>query len=146
MDTSVIGGCLDEEYEEPSRALFARFESGKDILVLSELTELELRLAPETVRKVPRRVADRYKERLEFTEEAATLSELYIAAGVIADTKRIDAQHIAVATTHKVDVLVSWNFRHIVNLDRIRGYNSVNLRHGHTLLEIRTPREVIEYE
>lgn len=146
VDTSVIGGCLDEEYKEPSRTLFARFESGKDIMVLSELTALELQLAPEAVRKLPQSIPDEHKEELEFTEEAAALSALYIAAGVIGETKRIDAQHIASATVHKVDVLVSWNFRHIVNLDRIRGYNSVNLRHGHPMLEIRTPREVIEYE
>lgn len=67
-------------------------------------------------------------------------------AGVIGEAKRIDAQHIATATVHKVDALVSWNFRHIVNLDRIRRYNSVNLRHGHPMLEIRTPQEVVEYE
>jgi len=58
----------------------------------------------------------------------------------------VDAQHIAIATISRVEVLVSWNFRHIVNLPRIRGYNAVNLRGGYPLLEIRTPQEVIRYE
>lgn len=57
-----------------------------------------------------------------------------------------DAQHIAIATVARVDVLVSWNFKHIVNLQRIRGYNSVNLRKGYPLLEIRTPRELLTDE
>jgi hypothetical protein len=57
----------------------------------------------------------------------------------------VDAQHIAIATISRVEVLVSWNFRHIVNLQRIRGYNAVNLRDGYPLLEIRTPQEVIRY-
>lgn len=78
---------------------------------------------------------------LELTEGARDLAEHYIRAGVIGSSKRVDAQHIATATVHRSDVLVSWNFKHIVNLDRIQGYNSVNLRSGYPLLEIRTPQE-----
>lgn len=59
---------------------------------------------------------------------------------------RADAQHIAIATVGRVDVLVSWNFKHIVNLGRILGYNSVNLREGYPTIEIRTPREVLSDE
>jgi len=54
-----------------------------------------------------------------------------------------DAQHIAIASVERVDVLVSWNFQHIVNLDRIHAFNSVNLKLGYLMLEIRSPREVI---
>ena len=66
--------------------------------------------------------------------------------GVIGRGKLVDAEHIAIATINRVDVLVSWNFRHIVNLQKIRGYNSVNLKYGYSLLEIRSPLEVITYE
>ncbi len=83
---------------------------------------------------------------MELTEEAATLAEHYISARVVVETKRVDAQHIALATISRVDVLVSWNFKHIVNLQRIHGYNSVNLRFGYPLLEVRTPQEVVSYE
>jgi hypothetical protein len=69
-----------------------------------------------------------------------------IGAGVIAAKMRADAQHIAIATVGRVDVLVNWNFKHIVNLRRIHGYNSVNLREGYPLIEIRTPREVLSDE
>jgi hypothetical protein len=51
--------------------------------------------------------------------------------------------HIALATLNNADVLASWNFKHIVNLDRIRLYNSINLRLGYRLIEIRTPREIL---
>jgi predicted nucleic acid-binding protein len=80
---------------------------------------------------------------------ALTLAELakeYIAAGVIGPAHLEDAQHIALATVTRVDALVSWNFKHIVNLDRVRGYNAVNFRLGYILLEIRTPQEVLRYE
>lgn len=134
-DTSAIGGCLDEEFRIASRRLFDRFEAGEDILGVSELTLEELRRAPSAVRDVLRGVDSRHVEELEFTLEAAELAEEYIDSGVVIETKRIDAQHVATATVHGVDVVVSWNFNHLVNF-----------RNGYALLEIRTPREVLPYE
>ena len=81
---------------------------------------------------------------MKLTDPALDLADLYVAEKVVGATSLADCQHIAVATVHKVDVLVSWNFKHIVNLKRIRGYNSVNLRNGYPMLEIRTPLEVLE--
>jgi hypothetical protein len=52
---------------------------------------------------------------------------------------------VAMATIHKVDVLASWNFKHIVNLDRIKGYNAVNSRLGYSILEIRSPKDLMDY-
>lgn len=74
------------------------------------------------------------------------MAEAYLSEGVITKKSRVDAQHIATATTNRVDVLVSWNFKHIVNLERIHGYNSVNLKLGYPMIEIRTPTEVLHYE
>lgn len=145
-DTSVIGGCLDKEFEFASRKLLARFAAGEEVLVLSDLTLLELQRAPESVRAILQKVPESSVEDVPFNPEAANLAQSYISSGVIGAAKQVDAQHIATATVHRVDVLVSWNFKHIVNLDRIQGYNSVNLRHGYPLLEIRTPQEVIGYE
>jgi hypothetical protein len=145
-DTSVIGGCLDDEFEEFSGLLIQRFISGSSTLVLSDLTRLELSRAPEAVRAVLDGIPSAIMEEVRFTEEAAQLSQAYIDAKVIGEAMRFDAQHIATATIHRVDVLVSWNFKHIVNLERIQGYNSINLRLGYPLLEIRTPREVLSYE
>ncbi|HEX5725065.1 MAG TPA: hypothetical protein VFX98_06340, partial [Longimicrobiaceae bacterium] len=130
-DTSAIGGCLDPEFSESSRRLFQQFHSGDRILVVSDLTLLELQWAPAEVRAVVDDLPSEHREQVDFTREAADLAEHYIRAGVIGAAMRTDAQHIATATVHRVDVLVSWNFKHIVNLPRIRGYNSVNLREGY---------------
>jgi len=143
VDTSVIGGCLDPEFQIPSRHLFPRFRSGQAIVVLSDLTVLELGEAPLKVRRVLDRVPMRYRESVELTEEAVELADHYIAARVLGRAKRVDAQHIAIVTLAGVDVLVSWNFRHIVNLRRIHGYNEVNRHLRYPQLEIRTPWEVI---
>ena len=145
-DKSVIGGCLDVEFEDGSIPLFESFGSGKSIIVISSLTLAELEKAPKPVQDILRKVPSEFVEYVEFSEGVNDLAEAYLKAGVITKKSRVDAQHIATATTNRVDVLVSWNFKHIVNLERIHGYNSVNLKLGYPMIEIRTPTEVLHYE
>jgi len=145
-DTSVVGGCEDEEFAEHSVRLMECFVRGERVLVLSSLTVQELAAAPAAVRRRLASVPETHIETLQLDAEAQELAEAYVAAGVITAKLRADAQHIAIATVGRVDVLVSWNFKHIVNLRRIHGYNSVNLRKGYPMIEIRTPREVLSDE
>lgn len=144
-DTSVIGGCVDAEFEKASQLLMETFRRSEATLVISSLTLLELASAPAAVQAALSRVPEADREYVELTEDAVVLANLYIDAGAIGAKNRADAQHIAVATVSRVGVLVSWNFRHIVNLRKIQAYNSVNLREGYPTLEIRTPREVIDH-
>ena len=145
-DASVVGGCEDDEFAEHSVPLMECFVRGSFVLVVSNLTVQELAAAPDEVRKRLASVPEAHIETLQLDAEARELAEAYIAAGVVTSKMRADAQHIAIASVARVDVLVSWNFKHIVNLQRIHGYNSVNLRRGYPLLEIRTPREVLSDE
>jgi hypothetical protein len=145
-DTSVLGGCLDDEFEDASVRLVEMFKSGEAVIVVSDLTLLELENAPAEILEVLEGIPEEHREYVELTQEADELARGYVAAGVIVEAKRVDAQHIAIATVNRVDVLVSWNFKPIVNLARIHGYNSVNLRWGYPLLEVRSPREVIGHE
>ena len=144
-DTSVIGGCVDAEFEKASQLLMETFRRSEATLVISSLTLLELASAPAAVQAALSRVPEADREYVELTEDAVVLANLSIDAGAIGAKNRADAQHIAVATVSRVGVLVSWNFRHIVNLRKIQAYNSVNLREGYPTLEIRTPREVIDH-
>jgi predicted nucleic acid-binding protein len=146
IDTSVIGGYFDEEFKDATRELFKRFENNEITFVVSDLLDLELIGAPKNVRELPYKFsADKY-ERVELTDEAVILADTYIAEKVVGKTSLEDCRHIAIATIHKVDVLASWNFKHIVNLDRIKGYNSVNYRLGYPMIEIRSPKDLIHYE
>ena len=90
------------------------------IAVISELTLLELEGAPEGVKNILNEIPQENVEYLDLTEEVFNHAQRYIAEGVIGAGKLIDAQHIAIATIHRVDVLVSWNFKHIVNLESIK--------------------------
>lgn len=145
-DSSVLGGCEDEEFAEHSVRLMESFVRGDRVLVLSSLTVQELAAAPAEVRRRLASVPEEHIETLQLGIEAQDLAEAYLSAGVLPTRMRADAQHIAIATVARVDVLVSWNFKHIVNLQRIHGYNSVNLRNGYPMIEIRTPREVLSDE
>jgi hypothetical protein len=123
--------------------LFNDFILGKNIAIVSNLTLKELKQAPEKVRK---KFDEIPKENIEFvglTEEAEELAQKYIEDKVILPNHLLDAEHIAIATVEKADIVVSWNFKHIVNVHKIRGFNSVNLKEGYQLIEIRTPMEVI---
>ena len=146
VDASVVGGCEDDEFAEHSVRLMECFVRGDFVLVVSNLTVQELAAAPDEVRKRLASVPEAHIETLQLDAEARELAEAYISAGVLTSRMRVDAQHIAIATVARVDVLVSWNFKHIVNLQRIHGYNSVNLRRGYPMIEIRAPREVLSDE
>jgi predicted nucleic acid-binding protein len=146
IDTSVVGGYFDEEFKEATIKLFERLENNEIVFVISDLLDLELTDAPEQVRALLNQYAADKFQRVELTEESINLANTYISEKVVGKTSLEDCRHIALATINKVDVLVSWNFKHIVNLDRIKGYNSVNLRLGYSMLGIRSPKDLINYE
>jgi predicted nucleic acid-binding protein len=143
FDTSVFGGIFDEEFETESQLLFDMVHNGIVRCVYSELSEKELQNAPERVKAFFQELNSAQLERIQITEECYQLAKMYIDEKVVGHTSFDDCLHIATATLNKVDILVSWNFKHIVNIFRIRGYNSVNLRLGHGTLEIRSPREIV---
>jgi len=143
IDTSVIGGCLDEEFSLWSLRLFAEFRKGLRIAVVSDLTRREIERAPADVRKALLSLPGANIEDVFLTQEAESLAKKYVDEKVVSRKHIVDAQHIAIASVERVDVLVSWNFQQIVNLARIYAFNSVNLKLGYPILEIRSPREVI---
>ena len=142
IDTSVIGGYLDEEFAPHSERLLTDFGANRLKPVLSNITIAELLQAPEAVRALLEHPALQPAERVFLDEEAVALSEAYIGDAVVGESHRVDAQHIAIATVQRVDILGSWNFKHIVKWSRIRAFNAVNLKQGYPPLEIRSPQEV----
>ena len=144
-DTSVVGGYFDEEFSADTIAFFQRINNGEIIVILSYVLEAELARAPLFVRELLTTIPQLQIENIRLTPDAIELADKYIDAKVVGKTSRADCQHIAIATLCKADILVSWNFKHIVNLNRIRGYNGINYQNGHNMIEIRTPKEIINY-
>lgn len=144
IDTSVIGGCFDKEFHQWSNELFDEFKNGIETLMLSDLTLQELELASEEIKNKVNEIPKSNIIHIVITDEVIHLAEKYIVEGALTNKSYNDALHIALATIHNADVLTSWNFKHIVNLSRIRLYNSINLRLGYKIIEIRTPREILK--
>jgi len=142
-DTSVIGGCLDDEFAETSHALLEAASAGRLTLLLSDLLAAELDRAPQEVQAVLAELPTEAFERVLSSDESARLRDAYVKAKVVTPGHAADAHHIALATGSRADIVVSWNFKHIVHWDKIRGFNTVNLREGYPNIEVRSPREVV---
>jgi hypothetical protein len=146
FDTSVFGGVCDKEFQIETGLLFDMVKAGEITCVYSDLTEFELENAPEKVKEHFLNLPNKNIEFAEITEEMNQLAIDYINEKVVGETSMDDCRHIACATIKKVDYLVSWNFKHIVNVFRIRGYNSTNIKRGYSQLDIRSPKEIISNE
>jgi hypothetical protein len=143
-DTSVFGGCLDDEFAEESRAFFDEVRRGRFVLVISPTTLGELNDAPEDVQRILRDIPEANVETASGGQEVFDLRDAYVAAGVVGIGSKADAEHVAAASVAGVDMIVSWNFKHIVHFEKISGYNGVNLLKGYSAVRIFSPREVIE--
>ena len=144
LDTSVIGGCFDDEFNEYSNKLFETFLSSINIAIISSTTLSELANAPLKVREKVTEIPQGCYEEIFVSSEMNSLADAYIGEKIVTPKYFDDALHIAIATVLKVDLLVSWNFKHIVNFEKISRFNAVNVREGYGHLEIRTPRDVVE--
>ena len=145
IDTSVLGGYFDKEFDDTTQRLFDEVKKGEYKVVISNITEGELLNAPERVRTLLNDLNIDY-EVLKLTDDAVYLALEYIRENVVGQTSYDDCLHIAIATISRLDLLVSWNFKHIVNIKRIRGYNGINIKNGYPSIEIRSPKDLIDYE
>jgi hypothetical protein len=105
-----------------------------------------LNSAPDIVKNLVTSLSAENTEFMETNDEAVELATRYIAEKVVGQTSFADCLHIALATINRADYLISWNFKHIVNMQRIRGYNAINIKNGYKALEIRSPRDFMIYE
>jgi predicted nucleic acid-binding protein len=147
VDTSVFGGCFDEEFKKPSKALFRVIKANRATPLISDILIAELARAPQEVQDL---LSATLKwgnaERLEVTEEALALQQAYMDAGVVVQKYADDALHVAHATIARADVIVSWNFKHLVNPAQIRSFNGINLANGYGMIVILSPETVVIME
>jgi len=146
IDTSVIGGYFDEEFEDVTKLLFERIKNKDFDVYFSEVNETELSLAPKHIQQIKKIIPVDCYRYLELNEESKELAEAYINEAVLGQASRNDAYHIALASINRLDCLISWNFKHIVNFNKIKLFNSINLKLGYPLIDIRTPLSFLKYE
>ena len=146
IDTSVVGGIFDKEFELWSKIFFNEVKKGEFKIAVSELLFQELEQAPEQVKNFIDSLPEEQVLSAIYNEDARDLANEYLKAGIVGPTSLTDCRHIATATINSIRILTSWNFKHIVNLNKIQLYNAINIKEGYIPLEIRTPRELLNYE
>lgn len=142
LDTSVFGGCYDAEFSDGSNRLMDAVRAGRCVAVVSSVVLEELAPAPQAVQAILNGLPPDCLELAALTTEVEALRDAYIRHGVLTSKSLYDATHVALATYHRVDAIISWNFKHIVRFDRMRGYSGVNILMGYTALTIISPQEV----
>ena len=146
LDTSVFGGYWDEKFEEDTRAFFEYALESNAELIYSDVTEEELKGAPQRVRELEKElgVEGVRMKLIKINEEAEILARHYIEEGALTKKCEDDARHIALVSVYGgIRALVSWNFRHMVNFMRIEQYNHINFKLGYKNIDIRTPKEML---
>lgn len=147
LDTSVLGAMFDVEppdRKERTQLFFQRVRARKDTLYISDVVLEEIARAPEHLRFSLMRLINQVRPLvLPESEETLALAEAYVASHVVPVSSRDDARHVAIAAVAGVEALVSWNFKHLVNLRRRRLVHSVNIRLGYPLIELVSPEEVL---
>lgn len=135
IDTSVIAGCLDDEFSLESNQLMEAIKQEKFILLMSDIIVSELINASQSVKDILLSIPQRVIEVVKITPEVLQLRDAYINEGVVTSKSINDATDVA-------DAIISWNFKHIVRLDKMKGYNQINLLNGYGILTIISPLEV----
>jgi len=143
LDSSVFGGYYDKEFSQWTIPLIESIRAGNHVAVISDLTLKEIEPAPANVKDLLNEIIELDAELVTGNEESEELASHYLKEGALTVKSTEDANHIALATLHNVSALISWNFKHIVNLNRIRLFNSVNLKYGYNAIEIRSPMEIV---
>lgn len=142
LDTSVIGGYHDSEWMADTRRLWQQAQAGHWRLVTSIVAEAEIKNAPANVRELFAATFN-VGNILDTSAEIEELASAYVAARVVSPGFTDDALHVAMATVHGVRFVVSWNFKHLVNVRREDGFNAVNLLQGWPPVRIVSPKEII---
>ena len=144
LETSVVGAYLDND-EPFRRDLTIRWwehELGSYEPFVSTLVQRELERMPETRRLSYLRLVEALP-RLEIVDEAAILAEGYIARGIFHRKYIADALHVALASHHKIDFLVTWNFGFIANVHRQARVRLFNTAAGFFVPSIVTPEFLV---
>jgi predicted nucleic acid-binding protein len=143
-DTSVYGGVFDDEFSRASNAFFEQVHLSHFALFVSEVIHKELEVAPKEINELFRQILPLCKL-AEISENVLDLQQAYIKEGILSKRWYDDALHVAIATVAQCDIIVSWNFKHIVNFQKIPLFNAVNTLNGYKPIAIYSPMEVIGY-
>lgn len=143
LDTSVLGGYYDQAFLNDTRQLFQLIRDRRVTIAVSDMLFAEIARAPKPIGDLLQEIVRLGARTIPINEEAISLQDAYLKAGVVSQRWADDAMHVALASIGRVDAIVSWNFKHLVDPRRARAFNGVNLANGYGLIEIRSPVDIV---
>ncbi len=150
LDTSVISHLMQEDVPEKmadTRKLWEMFKNGVYEVCLSSLTMKEVSDCSEPKRSALRDYLKQIQyESYDITKDVLDVAHQLIAMGVLTNKSFDDCQHIGAAVVNNCDCIISWNFKHIVNIKTIRGVRAITNLEGYKPIEIWSPSVLLESE
>jgi predicted nucleic acid-binding protein len=147
LDTSIFNLALDDKNPDKrdlTRQFFAAVKSGKYEVFISDIVMLEINEAlPEIAAGLKRIITEVNPKELIAEREVYELARKYVEMGIIPARYEDDALHIAVASVNNLDLIISWNFEHIVKYKTKTEVIGVNAIAGYKSIEIYSPQEVV---
>jgi len=146
IDTSVFGGYFDKEFDVDTKQFFNKVINDKITIIVSDVVTSELENAPDNVKAFYDSIPKEIIRKIDNTDEIKALANKYVEANIVSQKYFPDCLHIAAAIINNADVLVSWNFKHLVNFERKKKYNLINYQLNYKIIDIVTPKEVFIYD
>jgi hypothetical protein len=144
LDATVIKGCSDPQFDRWSWSLIQDCRSGLYRPIISTLVQEELAESPAPP-EAASALMECHPKILEVSDKAQTLADVYLDHKILTESHRFAALHVALATLEEADMLVSWDYRNILHMSKLRQFITVNLELGLKPLQIRSPRVVASY-
>lgn len=150
LDTTVISYLRQDDAIDKTKVtndLWEKFKLGTFDICLSDLTMLETSACDEPKASYLKdRLGEIYYKQFPITEEVVALAKEIVSTGILTENNMEDCQHIAVALINGCDVILSWNFKHLVNVKTINGVRAISLMNGYKNINILTPTVLLEME
>ena len=144
LDTSVPSFLFSSDDPVVTKRFFEKVIGSKEHqLFFSYLTMEEIQATPNIEKRELIKHALVDLPVLEFSEKATKLADRYLKEGLTPPKYRDDALHLAIASVYNMDILVSWNFDHIVRLKTKHGVTGINTLLGYKVIDIISPQELI---
>lgn len=152
FEAYIVGGCvrdllLDREPHDWDICTSAKPQDVIDVVYLSTVTLEEIEKCPEPKQTKFKMHMNEIKFTvLDITKEVADVASKIIEMGILTKKSYDDCRHIGAAIVNECDCILSWNFKHIVNIKTIHGVRAITSLDGYKSIEIWNPSVLLESE
>jgi hypothetical protein len=148
LDTSIISHLDAQDTPDKMREtllVWDYIKSGKYNVVISKITLDEIEKCAEPKRSKMLESISKIKHQFSYENDISTgLADEYIKYGVLTDKSKIDLRHVVLAVVLDCEIILSWNFKHLVKYKTIKKVREINKLLGYNEIDIVSPNMLID--